>query len=180
MMLNIVSLAPLMSLLNGLMFSIKKEHRYQRILRREQEDLVLARQKAEESDRLKSAFLSNMSHEIRTPMNAILGFSNLLANKNISNEEKLGFIHLIRHNANNLMSLVDGIIEISKIESGQFELHNCHCRLNQLMQEIKDMFEEELIRRGNKSVKIYLREGLSDNKLQILTDGERLKKYLST
>lgn len=178
MMLNIVSLAPLMSLLNGLMFSIKKEHRYQRILRREQEDLVLARQKAEESDRLKSAFLSNMSHEIRTPMNAILGFSNLLANKNISNEEKLGFIHLIRHNANNLMSLVDGIIEISKIESGQFELHNCHCRLNQLMQEIKDMFEEELIRRGNKSVKIYLREGLSDNKLQILTDGERLKKVL--
>src|SRR5690606_35298101 len=106
MMLKIVSLAPRMSLLNGLMFSIKKEHRYQRILRREQEGLVLARQKAEESDRLKSAFLSNMSHEIRTPMNAILGFSNLLANKNISNEEKLGFIHLIRHNANNLMALV--------------------------------------------------------------------------
>ena len=177
--LNIVTLAPLMSLLNGLMFSIKKELRYQRILHGEQADLVRARQKAEESDKLKSAFLSNMSHEIRTPMNAILGFSNLLANKTISGNEKLEFIDLIRHNANNLMSLVEDIIEISKIESGQFEIRNAPCHLNSLLNEVKEVFEEELFRRGTNSVKIYLKEGLSDTKLQILTDGERLKKVLS-
>lgn len=179
LVLNTVTLAPLTSLLNGLMFSIKKERRYQRILRKEQEDLVLARQKAEESDKLKTAFLSNMSHEIRTPMNAILGFSNLLSHNSINESEKVEFIDLIRHNANNLMSLVEDIIDISKMESGQFEIRNAPCQLHQILTEIKSTYEEELYRKGSSSVKIYLKEGLSDERLQILTDADRLKKVLS-
>ncbi len=176
--LNVVALAPLLSLINGLSFSIKKERRYQRILEREQEDLVLARQKAEESDKLKTAFLSNMSHEIRTPMNAILGFSNLLSHKGVGDHEKKEFVNLIRLNANNLMSLVEDIIDISKMESGQFELNNSPCSLHKLLQEVHDIYEEELFRRGVTTVKIYLKKGLSDDNIQILVDAARLKKIL--
>ncbi|TCO08423.1 ATP-binding protein [Natronoflexus pectinivorans] len=179
MVLNTITLAPLISLINGLMFSIKKERRYQRILEKEQDDLVLARQKAEESDKLKTAFLSNMSHEIRTPMNAILGFSNLLSHKGVSDQEKKEFVNLIRINANNLMSLVEDIIDISKMESGQFELHNSPCQLHQLLDETNNIFEEEIFRRGITNVKLYLKKGLADENLQILTDGIRLKKVLA-
>jgi len=176
--LNTVTLAPLTSLLSGLMFSIKKERRYQRIMRKEQKDLVLARQKAEESDKLKTAFLSNMSHEIRTPMNAILGFSNLLSNKNINEQEKAEFTDLIRHNANNLMSLVEDIIDISKMESGQFEIRNAPCPLHKILTEVKNTFEKEIYRKGS-AIEIILKKGFSNERLLILGDGDRLKKVLS-
>lgn len=178
LVLTVITLAPLMSLLNGLMFNVKKEQRYLRILRQEQEHLVHARLKAEESDKLKTAFLSNMSHEIRTPMNAILGFSNLLTHNHIGNDEKKEFTDLIRINANNLMSLVEDIIDISKMESGQFEVRNAPCQLHLVLKEVYEIFTEELFRRGVTTVKLYMKTGLSDDGVQILTDGPRLKKVL--
>ena len=71
----------------------ESNNRVQRI----NEELIKAKEKAEESDRLKSAFLANMSHEIRTPMNAILGFSELLENKNLNDEKRISFARTIRH-----------------------------------------------------------------------------------
>ncbi len=162
-----------------MMFTVKKERRYQRILQREQEDLVYARQKAEESDRLKTAFLSNMSHEIRTPMNAILGFSNLLSHPGVTDDEKDEFVNLIKLNGKNLMSLVEDIIDISKMESGQFEIHNAPCHLHQVLEEVYTAFSDEIRRRGITSVKLYLKKGISDEKIQILTDAARLKKVLN-
>jgi len=178
LVLSMITLAPLMSLLNGLMFNVKKEQRYLRILRQEQEHLVKARLKAEESDTLKTAFLSNMSHEIRTPMNAILGFSNLLTQNAISDEDKKEFTDLIRVNANSLMSLVEDIIDISKMESGQFDIRNAPCYFHQILKEVYDIYNEELHRRGIFAVKLYLKKGLTDDGVQILTDGVRLKKIL--
>ena len=179
LVLNFITLAPLISLINGMMFTIKKERRYQRILRSEQEDLVYARQKAEESDRLKTAFLSNMSHEIRTPMNAILGFSNLLSHPGVTEDEKEEFVNLIRLNGKNLMSLVEDIIDISKMESGQFEIHNAPCQLHQVLEEVYSTFSDEMRRRGITNVKLYLKKGISDERIQILTDSARLKKVLN-
>jgi signal transduction histidine kinase/ActR/RegA family two-component response regulator len=179
LVLSIVAMAPLISLINGMMFNIQKEQRYRRLLHKEQEDLVMARLKAEESDNLKSAFLSNMSHEIRTPMNAIMGFSNLLSHKSVTEDEKKEFVDLIRFNANNLMSMVEDIIDISKMESGQFEINNSPCQLQQILQEVYATYEEELYRRGVTSVKLYLKKGLADEKVQILTDAARLKKVLN-
>ncbi len=179
LVLNLITLAPLISLLNGMMFTIKKERRYQRILRREQEDLVFARQKAEESDRLKTAFLSNMSHEIRTPMNAILGFSNLLSHPGVTEREKEEFVSLIKINGKNLMSLVEDIIDISKMESGQFEIHNAPCQLHQVLEDVYSAFTDEMSRRGITNLKLYLKKGISDERIQILTDAVRLKKVLN-
>jgi signal transduction histidine kinase len=179
LVLNFITLAPLISLLNGMMFTVKKERRYQRILRREQEDLVYARQKAEESDMLKTAFLSNMSHEIRTPMNAILGFSNLLSHPGVTENEKEEFVNLIKLNGKNLMSLVEDIIDISKMESGQFEIHNAPCQLHQVLEDVYNVFTDEMRRRGVSNLKLYLKKGIADERIQILADAARLKKVLN-
>jgi len=175
---NLLTLLPLLALLNGLIFNLNKEQRLRKILRREHEALSIAKSKAEESDLLKSAFLSNMSHEIRTPMNAILGFSNLLSHPEISEVEKTEFVNLIRLNGKNLMTLVEDIIDISKIESGQLHVKNSPCQLHQLLTEVYDSFYDDIQRRGLFNVKLYLKEGMSDENVLILTDGHRLKQIL--
>lgn len=175
---NLLTLLPLSALLNGVIFNLNKEQRLRKILRREHEALSIAKSKAEESDLLKSAFLSNMSHEIRTPMNAILGFSNLLSHPEISEVEKNEFVNLIRLNGKNLMTLVEDIIDISKIESGQLHVKNSPCQLHQLLTEVYDSFYDDIQRRGLFNVKLYLKEGISDENVLILTDGHRLKQIL--
>ncbi len=176
LVINVVTLFPLISLLNGLVFSLEKERRLRRLLRREHEDLALAKKKAEESDRLKTAFLSNMSHEIRTPMNAILGFSNLLSHPDINQEEKEEFVNLIKINGKNLLTLVEDIIDISKIDSGQLVIKNAPCRLHDLLMTVYESFFDDIKRRGLMNLKLYLKEGVSDENIQILTDEHRLKQ----
>jgi len=173
-----VTLLPLVSLLNGLVFNLEKETRYRRLLRREHEDLVLAKRKAEESDHLKTAFLSNMSHEIRTPMNAILGFSNLLSHPDISDMEKEEFVNLIRINGKNLLTLVEDIIDISKIDSGQLQIKNSPCKLHEVMTRVNRSFLEDIKRRGLFNLKLYLKEGTADKNIRILTDEHRLQQIL--
>ena len=174
----LVTLFPLVSLINGLIFNLEKETRYRRLLRREHEDLTLAKRKAEESDHLKTAFLSNMSHEIRTPMNAILGFSNLLSHPDISGTEKEEFINLIRINGKNLLTLVEDIIDISKIDSGQLQIKNAPCKLHEVMMEVYESFLDDIKRRGLFNLKLYLKEGVSDENIRILSDEHRLKQIL--
>ena len=174
----LVTLLPLISLLNGLIFNLEKETRFRRLLRREHEDLALAKRKAEESDHLKTAFLSNMSHEIRTPMNAILGFSNLLSHPDISSIEKEEFINLIRINGKNLLTLVEDIIDISKIDSGQLQIKNTSCNLHQVMTIVYDSFLDDIKRRGLFNLKLYLKEGVADDNIRILTDEHRLQQIL--
>ena len=178
LVINLITLLPLVSLLNGLMFSLEKEKRYRRLLRREHEDLALAKRKAEESDRLKTSFLSNMSHEIRTPMNAILGFSNLLSHPEINAVEKEEFVNLIKINGKNLLTLVEDIIDVSKIDSGQLQIKNAPCKLHQLMMEVYESFFSDIKRRGLFNLKLYLKEGISDEDVMILTDAHRLQQIL--
>ncbi len=83
------------------------------------DDLVIAKEKAEESDRLKTAFLANVSHEIRTPMNGILGFMELLKMPGLGDEEKDSYIDMVNHSGERLLKTINDLIEISKIESGQ-------------------------------------------------------------
>ncbi|MCD6332119.1 MAG: PAS domain S-box protein, partial [Bacteroidales bacterium] len=111
--------------------------------------LKKAKNRAEEADTLKSAFLANMSHEIRTPMNAIVGFSNLLNDPAISEEERAEFIQHIRNSSNNLLQLIDDIIDISKLDANQIEPGVAQVLLKQVMTELYTYYNEYIEESGN-------------------------------
>jgi signal transduction histidine kinase/ligand-binding sensor domain-containing protein/CheY-like chemotaxis protein len=104
--------------------------------------------KAEESDRLKSSFLSNMSHEIRTPMNAIIGFSSLLRDKNISETEKDDFIKIILSSGESLLVLINDILDLSKIQVDQMTLSMASYNLPEIMRELLKSFEQDTALKG--------------------------------
>lgn len=119
-------------------------------LKETEQKLIIARDKAEELDRLKSAFLANMSHEIRTPLNAIVGFSSILADTE-EQEEKEEYINIIENNNTLLLQLVGDILELSKIESGTLEFVFSDLDLNALFKEIE---ESAQLRQKNEAVPI--------------------------
>ncbi|MFP4557663.1 MAG: PAS domain S-box protein [Bacteroidales bacterium] len=103
-------------------------------------DLVHARKKAEESDRLKTAFLANMSHEVRTPMNSIIGFSEFLLRPNVPREKQVFFARILNTSCHQLLSVVNDIIDISKIETGQMDIHQEEVNINNSISRIKEVF----------------------------------------
>ena len=106
------------------------------ISNQQNEALIKAKDKAEEGDRLKMAFLTNLSHEIRTPMNAVLGFSDLLNDTNLSGKERLEYIEIIRKSGKNLVLIIDDLIEMSKIDSDQIEPNYAPINLQNSLKEI--------------------------------------------
>ena len=147
--------------------------------RKESERKMLeAKYKAEESDRLKTAFLSNMSHEIRTPMNAIVGFSDLLSDEQLTPEDRRDFIAQINQGADDLMRLIDDIIDIAKIEAGQVNVHIAECFVRELFKELHLMFIQNIKRTGKEGVNIRLDWNWPLNELAIYTDPFRLKQIL--
>ncbi|WP_347839827.1 PAS domain S-box protein [uncultured Draconibacterium sp.] len=107
------------------------------------EDLKVAKEKAEESDKLKSAFLANMSHEIRTPMNGIMGFTELLKDPSLSGEQQNEFISIIQKSGDRMLSTINDIIDISKIESGLVSVDLDTIDLKSFLTDIKLFFEPE-------------------------------------
>ncbi len=103
-------------------------------------ELTLAKNKAEESDMLKSAFLANMSHEIRTPLNAILGFSGLLRDVFDSKEKTNEYVDIIDSSGQQLLTIIDDILEISKIEAGQISISPDTININKVMRELYQLF----------------------------------------
>ena len=101
-----------------------------------EEKLIAAKEKAEESDRLKTAFLANISHEIRTPMNVISGFSNLIVNNQVPEEEKDNFLKTINDNCFQLLQIINDIIEISQIDSGQLKFSFKEVTVNDIIKKV--------------------------------------------
>lgn len=141
--------------------------------------LILAKEKAEESDRLKTAFLANMSHEIRTPMNAIIGFSDLLAEDDLTPEDKIDFISKIKNSGRSLMALINDIIDIAKIEAGQLKVSETGCNINQILKELLGTFEELKNVSGKKGINMSLQLPENEGKLMIMTDPMRLQQILT-
>ncbi|MHC1774554.1 MAG: PAS domain S-box protein [Lentimicrobium sp.] len=139
------------------------------------EDLIAAKEKAEESDRLKSAFLANMSHEIRTPMNGILGFMGLLQEPNLTGDERDEYIKIVKVSGNRLLSTINDIIDISKIESGQSKIAVTESDINKLMLQLYRFFKPEA---EDKGLEFRISELLPDEKSSLMTDGYKLESVL--
>lgn len=138
-----------------------------------------AREKAIESDKLKSAFLANMSHEIRTPMNAIIGFSKLLTSANVSDRENEQYIEIIKNTGNTLLNIIDDIIDIAKIEAGQIQIHKTETFVNKILHELHAFFEKERKRYGKNRIKLILSISEPDQNFAILTDPMRFRQIMS-
>ena len=104
------------------------------------EELKIARDKAEESDHLKSAFLANMSHEIRTPMNGIVGFSQMLGDPSLRKDEREAFIKIVNSSCEQLLHIINDIIDISKIEAGQVDFLESTFSIRELLEEVYSFF----------------------------------------
>ena len=144
-----------------------------------EKNMVAAKERAEESDRLKSAFLSNMSHEIRTPMNAIIGFSTLLSDPSVTDEERQEFIRIIKERGNDLMRIMDDIIDIAKIEAGQVKIEIRECPVNTLLSSLFATMNEVRKKLLKTHVELKFKPFSTDKDFTILTDGNRLRQVLS-
>lgn len=142
-------------------------------------DLKLAKEKAEESDNLKSAFLANISHEIRTPLNAIVGFSSLLMDKDIDENVKKEFVDTITQSSNTLIQLIEEIIDISKIETGQLNVEKKACDLKKLFEKFSRKYSNRKLQLNKNNVQLVQVIKPNDSELFILTDPYRLEQILS-
>lgn len=142
-----------------------------------QMDIEHSRLKAEENDKLKSAFLANMSHEIRTPLNGILGFSNLICADDLTLENKQRFAGIINNSGNQLLRMIDDILDISKLETGQLQIFESETDILKVINHVSDLLLNRLNSK-NKSVKIKLNTSTLKSK-NIVCDKGRLTQILT-
>ena len=140
------------------------------------EELIIAKEKAEESDRLKSTFLANMSHEIRTPMNGILGFANLLKKPKLTGDEQQKYIRIIEKSGARMLNIINDIIDISKIEAGLMELNIKETNINEQIEYIYTFFKPEVEAKG---MKLSFNTPLPAKEAIIKTDREKVYAILT-
>jgi PAS domain S-box-containing protein len=139
-------------------------------------EIIKAKDKAEESDRLKTSFLANMSHEIRTPMNGILGFTNLLKEPNLTGEDKDDFIDMIERSGARMLSTINDVIDISKIEAGLIEVSISNTNINEQIEHRYSFFLPEA---NHKGLTLTYHSPLNSADAIIKTDNDKLYAILT-
>jgi len=139
-------------------------------------ELKAAKEKSQESDRLKSSFLANMSHEIRTPMNGILGFAELLKRPNLTGNEQQQYIKIIETSGARMLNIVNNIVDISKIESGIIEINNKVTNINEQIEFLTSFFAPEIEKKG---LRLVYSKTFTPDKAYIETDAEKLYGILT-
>ena len=159
----------------------KHRHELELLVDQRTHELIDAKEKAEESDRLKSSFLANLSHEIRTPLNAIIGFSRFLGEDNLSVEDKSKFYQIVENSGLSLLSLIEDIIDFSKIESGYINVYMNEVPINKVLENIHQIFDLQLKRQLKSKKDIEFKVVLDKNidKLVLWTDEVRLNQVLA-
>ena len=137
-----------------------------------EEELIIAKDKAENLDRLKSAFLANMSHEIRTPLNSIVGFASMLVEEE-DREERQGYIEIMQENTELLLQLISDILDLSKIEAGTLDFNMGYLNIRDFCEDILRGYEIK----EDKPVPVVLASGLPD--YRIYTDKKRLMQVIT-
>lgn len=141
-----------------------------------EEQLILAKNKAEESDRLKSAFLANVSHEIRTPMNGIMGFAQMLANPDVTFEKRKFYSEIITNNCNQLLSILNDILDVSKIETGQMKIYNEAVNINNVMLEMTSFFKPHATK---SNISLFSKKEVPDEFAIVNTDLTKLRQIFT-
>ena len=141
-----------------------------------EKEIIDAKQKAEESDRLKTSFLQNMSHEIRTPLNAISGFSGILSNPDLPREKIDNFLKIIQNSSSQLLSIVSDILTISSLETNQEKISKDKVNLNQMMEDLILIFGEQA---KAKKVSLKISSGRINLESEIYTDKTKLNQVLT-
>lgn len=139
-------------------------------------DLIAAKEKAEENERLKTAFLNNISHEVRTPMNAIVGFSELLGDEDITAEKQTKYVKIIIQSSNQLLSIITQIVDIATIQSGQEKISKRTFSLNST---IKVLYEQFRAKAESNMINFSYKNSLIDGEDIIVTDEIKLIQILS-
>jgi signal transduction histidine kinase len=169
----------LLKLQNEEFLSLNKElsDSYQQ-LREFTRELEIAKAKAEESDQLKSAFLANMSHEIRTPMNAIVGFSQLMDVSEVTDEKRKQYINIINRKANDLLTIINDIFDISKLETHQIRLFYEAGNVNTLLDEVYQAFTDTEEFSEQKDIELRIGKRAAFAESEIIGDFKRIKQIL--
>lgn len=144
--------------------------------KRIEEELIRAKEKAEQSDRLKTAFLHNISHEIRTPMNAIVGFTTLLDSPDTTEENRRQYIDIIYQSSNQLLSIITDIVDISNIETGLVKISRSEVNLNSLIRKLYDQYR---LRIQGQGLAFSFTTHLDDADAKVLTDETKIIQVFS-
>ena len=144
--------------------------------KRIEEELIRAKEKAEQSDRLKTAFLHNISHEIRTPMNAIVGFTTLLDSPDTNDESRKQYIDIIYQSSNQLLSIITDIVDISNIETGQVKITHSAINLNNL---IRNLFDQYRMRAQQQNLVLNFSTHLDEGEAMVVTDETKVIQIFS-
>ena len=141
-------------------------------------ELISEKIKAEENDKLKSIFLANMSHEIRTPMNAIMGFSGLLIEHNVDEDDKIQYLEIIRNSSNRLFQLINDIIDLSKIEARQLTINNSVCNLSDILTNSIELFRKSELLQKKPELELVLKLQHEYKKINFFSDCLRVQQVL--
>ena len=144
--------------------------------KRDEQELISAKNKAEESDRLKSSFLANMSHEVRTPLNSIIGFSELLADPDFDEDQKDKFINHIITSGKNLLNIISDIMDISKLESGEIKIHSRKINVHNYISNVEDQYAFQA---KEKNLKITHSHPIDSEETAIFADPDRLSQIFN-
>lgn len=139
------------------------------------DEIIEAKEKAEESDQLKSAFLANMSHEIRTPLNSIIGFSELFVDPYFDHEQHIEFAKIIQENSNSLLNIISDIMDFSKIEAGQIRIKRIHFSANELLNTLVKEYSPKAV---EKNICLRIDPAILMEEISVENDNNRVKQVM--
>lgn len=145
-------------------------------LKHTEKELIMAKEHAEESDKLKSAFLANMSHEIRTPLTGILGFTELLKLNDVTPEQQNTYLDIIKNGGDRMLSIINDIIDISRIESGQMKVNVSKTNINEQLESISSFFKPEAEAKG---IRLGFTNTLPSSQSIVNSDPDKIYAILS-